>query len=525
MHTRRISRLRPHTASTTGQKRWHQIQIWAGGIFLLAAFIVVGYGMWWAPDQFSNNKFMVVSDAFNSLVFPLLVKVEDHWVAQPWVPQLQTGDELEVRQVLEQQPLIVAVFDRFESRTLWMREGDRLLKAREDQPKAQIYHSWIAKAEMSQLIQWKPPSEQDPDQGRISSIVFRGDRWIIIKRWKPGSPEVERALRLAVGANTPIQVGLRILADRDKPKLPRKSWGAPPALQADQARLNDSFFSMPASSTFFGDEWELVGIPNEKLERSYVYTVRRQRWLARGLALAVAISMCLGLYLRWRARKRALLDADRMASLTHSLKTPLAILKFRCDSLRLGRLTADQADVELLKIGQEVDDLTRLIEASLQAMQAGDQASPQSLVDPTWLKEVAEDIEPAFQAEHRLLEVRLGDILGKASLSSLRSGLATLLENALYHGEGKVVMETRSARKRLLIQISDEGSGLEITQLEAIGRPFLRLREQGQEGFRREGQGLGLSLLCRVAEREGWGLSFASAPGKGFHATLEIPIL
>ena len=66
---------------------------------------------------------------------------------------------------------------------------------------------------------------------------------------------------------------------------------------------------------------------------------------------------------------------------------------------------------------------------------------------------------------------------------------------------------------------------MEPHQLAALGKPFLRLRIHGKEGFEQEGQGLGLSLLLQVARKEGWGLSFASAPGEGLLATLEIKAL
>jgi two-component system sensor histidine kinase QseC len=218
------------------------------------------------------------------------------------------------------------------------------------------------------------------------------------------------------------------------------------------------------------------------------------------------------------------LDADRMASLTHSLKTPLALLKFRCDSLRLGRLSPERADEELLKIGEEVDHLTLIIENGLRVIRGGGAAGPRALATPDWIRDVADDLLPGFELEGRVLQMALCDAAGHAPLTSLRAAVLTLLENALGHGKGTVVLETWRTRRRLCIQVSDEGEGLAPHQVKALGKPFQRIREAGKEGFLREGQGLGLSLLVQVAEQEGWGLTFASAPGEGFAATLEIPV-
>jgi signal transduction histidine kinase len=137
---------------------------------------------------------------------------------------------------------------------------------------------------------------------------------------------------------------------------------------------------------------------------------------------------------------------------------------------------------------------------------------------------VADDLRPGFELEGRALQLNLCGQPGHAPLSSLRAAVLTLLENALGHGRGTVTMETWRTRRRLCIQVKDEGDGLAPHQVKALGKPFQRIREAGKEGFLREGQGLGLSLLVQVAEQEGWGLTFASAPGEGFAAILEIPI-
>jgi two-component system sensor histidine kinase QseC len=198
-------------------------------------------------------------------------------------------------------------------------------------------------------------------------------------------------------------------------------------------------------------------------------------------------------------------------------------LKFRCDSLRLGRLSPERADEELLKIGDEVDHLTTLIETGLRVIRGGGPSGPRGQATRAWFQEVAEDLRPGFELEGRELELRLATDPGHAPLPSLRAAVLTLVENALGHGKGRVILETWRSRRKLCIQVSDEGEGLELHQLKALGKPFQRLREQGKEGFQREGLGLGLSLLIQVAEQEGWGLSFSSAPGEGFSALLEVP--
>jgi two-component system sensor histidine kinase QseC len=274
----------------------------------------------------------------------------------------------------------------------------------------------------------------------------------------------------------------------------------------------------------YGEGWSLAGVGFDPEQEAFRQTLKRRFWIASGIAALVGIAILLGLWLRHRTRRKALLDADRLASMTHSLKTPLAILKFRCDSLRLGRLSAERADEELLRIGEEVDHLASLIESGLRAIRGGGPSAPRGQATQAWFQEVAEDLRPGFEMEQRSLQLRLAKEAGHAPLPSLRAAILTLVENALGHGRGQVTLETWATRRRLCIQVRDEGEGLDLHQLKALGKPFQRIREVGKEGFLREGQGLGLSLLIQVAEQEGWGLTFSSASGEGFSALLEIPI-
>ena len=454
---------------------------------------------------------------------PEMARVEQHWMDVPVFQEFDRGDEPVVLDYLQKQPLVEAVLDRWGNRTLWIRYGDRLVKA-PDNPTTQMYRAWIAQAETYPRTQWTPRASQDPDHDFVPSTVVRGDQYMVIKRWRPGSPQVTGALRQVFGGNAPLRIGIRRTVDAERQNLPKQPWGEDPNLQADPARINETLVKIPTLSDYFGEGWDLVGIPFADEAAKFKIQYARLKWTAWSVGIAIAAFVALGFWLRHRSQKRALLDADRMASMTHSLKTPLAILKFRCDTLRLGRLTQDQADEELLKLGSEVDNMSLMIENGLRVIRGSNENLPVVEVNPDWLRDVVEDLEPAFEAEGRKLELRLDDITGRAPLPSLRSALFTLLENALYHGKGTVVLESLPLRNRLQLRVSDEGEGLEPHQLKAIGKPFLRLRQQGKEGFQREGQGLGLSLLCQVAEKEGWGLSFASAPGMGFQATLEIPI-
>jgi signal transduction histidine kinase len=449
-----------------------------------------------------------------------IADVETDWMTLPTVPEFTRGDEPAVREFLKAQPLVEALQDRQASRTIWVHRDGILVKAQEGPLRASLQH-WFAEADQSRRFIWFPTEALADEARPCPKIVLRGDPWMVAKRWREGSPEVERSLRTLCDLKDPFRVVLLKDGDEKRKDFKPEPWGAEPNIQGDPYRAQQAIFSTQIVSNEFPG-WAFTVIPREADGLALQREWRIQFYLAIATSCLVGGAGILALYLRVLARRKEALDADRLASMTHSLKTPLAVLKFRCDTLRLGRLDPDQLDAQLIKIGEDADHLSSIIEGALMGLNGVPETGPQSEVTPEWLRSVAEDLEPAFRAAGRRLVVVSTELKGKASLPSLRAALFTLVENALYHGEGTVILETIRSRKRMFIKVSDEGKGLGSVELKALGRPFMRIRSTGKEGFLHEGQGLGLSLLVKVAEREGWGLAFTSETGNGLCATLEI---
>ena len=520
MAFRKVARFHLRHEPRAGAPDWSPIWTLAGLriLDLLAISVIILLAV--APFVWRNLRADKYMEQWSAARFAEMGAVEADWMAVPKVPVFLRGDEPEVRAFLRAQPLVLAVQARG-GREVWIRRGELLVPAA-DSPLAPVIRPWFDHTAQAQTFFWNPMDALPGELRPGPKIVLMGNQWVVAKWWREGSAEVEASLQNVIGSSRNLRVMLLRDGEEDRKDLKALPWGAMPHLQVDVGHYQkDKLFRVGTTSNEFPG-WNLWMIPFPAEARAMRRTMVTQFTLMAAGSCLVGVSLLLAMYLRTRARRKVALDADLMASMTHSLKTPLAILKSRCDTLRLGRISADQVDAQLIRIGGDADRLSEIIENVLTAIQGASASSPQEEVTPDWIQGVADDLIPAFEAASRKLTLACVEQSGRASLPSLRAALLTLMENALHHGEGAVSLETLRVRKRLLIRVCDHGPGLGPVDLKALGRPFLKIREQGQEGFKRDGHGLGLSLLAKVAEREGWGLSFGSEPGKGLCATVEI---
>lgn len=488
-------------------------------VFTFVSLGVLGYLLFLAPGIWSERLEKEIYQDWNASLVGEANAIEQLLMAQPNLSAAFPSEAGEVRSVLQAHPTLMAVFRRGKKPRLWIRDGEGLVSPAS--PLGERFMRWARQAEASGVPKWFPPSELDPEADRMPSLVLVAPSWVFIKRWPIGSVEVERHLRLALGPNPRARVGIWRYNGPEQPP-PASPAFEPPNLQTWPGSAM-RIWNVSWISTDLGPSWEMVCQPWPHEGEAWIRHLRTQTRWAWVCAGAVALSLVYGLWLRRTFRRQEALTSDRLASLTHSLKTPLALHKLRCDTLRMGRLDPVQSAEELLRLGQEVNDLTRLIERALVSLQGELPQEGQAIIDAEWVRAMAEELRPAFEEAGRELVLELAPQEGRAHANSLRAALQTLLENAYYHGQGRVRLSTRKQGRRLVIGLSDQGPGLDAEALAALGKPFMRMRRAGQEGFQHEGQGLGLSLLFQMARQEGWGLQFESLPGQGLTVSLEIP--
>jgi two-component system OmpR family sensor kinase len=240
-----------------------------------------------------------------------------------------------------------------------------------------------------------------------------------------------------------------------------------------------------------------------------------------GLSAVALVSLLFAASAAAREREASILAeraqvTSRMAAMVaHEVRNPLGIIRGGAELLREHMHTSK--DRELCEdILEEVVRLNRLTEELLELHREGAlEIAPLELT--LLLREVCEGVALRFRekAPHIQIERATG-ILVSCDAAKLRQALLNLLINAVEAVEGPsdILIETRADRGGVGIYISDGGPGVPPALRERLFDPFTT----GKRG----GNGLGLAVARRIAERHGGHLSLVPSE-KGARFELWLP--
>lgn len=266
--------------------------------------------------------------------------------------------------------------------------------------------------------------------------------------------------------------------------------------------------------------------------------VAATRWrtlrISFGALALICVAAVLIFMLARRAQRLAREQMEFVASVTHELRSPLAILSVAGENLA-DALLEDQR--KLQEYGRLIQDETlRLREMVENVLHLARQRSgtPVLVRRPLDITELVEDAvrrasrqteQAGFEVE---LEVQPGprQVLGNAR--ALQSAFLNLISNALKYGlPGRwlrvSVKAGENGRREVRISVEDRGLGIETGDMKRLFDPFYRGKRTRSDQI--EGSGLGLAVVRDVAEAHGGRISVESSPGEGSSFTLHLPVL
>ena len=202
---------------------------------------------------------------------------------------------------------------------------------------------------------------------------------------------------------------------------------------------------------------------------------------------------------------------------SHELRTPLTVIRVAGDMMAGDESLSPTSRRALARVQDAGRDMEALIEAFLILAREGDTGLPDE--DFPVSDVVRDEVEKARtllagkDVELQLQEQADFDLHAPSRVLSVLFG--NLLRNACHYTDrGLVRVQILPGR----VVIADTGVGMSAEELARVFEPFQR----GGDG-KKEGQGIGLSIVRRLSERYGWPVSLESEPGHGTVATIRFP--
>lgn len=207
---------------------------------------------------------------------------------------------------------------------------------------------------------------------------------------------------------------------------------------------------------------------------------------------------------------------------SHELRTPLAALRTELEIALRRKRTPEEMEAAMRSAEEETERLCRLAEDLLVLAQADDGSLPvrqEQLPATELLTAVRERYGLQAADVGRPLQIQADDQL-ELHVDRLRveQALGNLVENALLHGRGRILLIARRRDGRVELHVRDEGSGFPPEFIERAFDRFSR-SDSARQG---PGVGLGLAIVDLIARAHG-GSAHAANHNGGADAWLELP--
>ncbi|AOE87274.1 sensor histidine kinase [Pseudomonas sp. TCU-HL1] len=218
-------------------------------------------------------------------------------------------------------------------------------------------------------------------------------------------------------------------------------------------------------------------------------------------------------------RLHDVLNRERLftSDVSHELRTPLMVLASSCELLVENPNLDARGRAQVQRIARATEEMRDLVQTFL--MLARSQREEANAAPKASLSNVADDLvslwrEPIENKGLRF-DYQPGPIQYQPyNASFLRSVLGNLLRNALHYTDGGSI--------RLVLRdggfvVEDSGVGIPEAEREAMFQPFVR-----GPARRGDGLGLGLSLVQRICDHQGWTVTLSAVEPTGCRFEVDL---
>jgi signal transduction histidine kinase len=214
-------------------------------------------------------------------------------------------------------------------------------------------------------------------------------------------------------------------------------------------------------------------------------------------------------------RLRGAFERERsfVGDASHELRTPIAVLKTQLEAALRSPDLGPEARESIVMASEECDGLAALAEDLLVLTRAAEGELPVHR-QPLPAREILDGVRDRFadRAADRGRTIRVeadNGLVVRADPLRMRQVLGNLVDNALRHGDGEVVLRAGEKGGGAELSVSDSGLGFDPAIADTAFERFTR----GDPARTRGGAGLGLAIVRAVVEAHGGSVEIVDGAG------------
>ncbi len=224
---------------------------------------------------------------------------------------------------------------------------------------------------------------------------------------------------------------------------------------------------------------------------------------------------------------------DFVGNVSHELKTPLFSIQGYLHTLLDGAIHDDKINIKYLqRAASNVDRLQTIVDdlEMINKLESSSSSLAKSIFDiEELIQEVFEDLTMMAEKKDITLSIKKDSAKGlrvMADREGIRQVLNNLIVNSIKYGKenGKTKVSFYNMDRQVLIEVTDNGPGIEKKHLKHLFDRFYRVELSRSRKI--GGSGLGLSIVKHIIEAHKQSINVRSTPNVGstFGFTLEKAI-
>ncbi len=198
-------------------------------------------------------------------------------------------------------------------------------------------------------------------------------------------------------------------------------------------------------------------------------------------------------------RQQKIRYRDAMGNLAHSLKTPLAVIQ--------AGLQADLRGQDQQAVQEQLNRMNAIVKYQLQwAVTAGTSNLGEPVNLLSVVKRLLNSLQKVYFGKAIVVTTSIdGLLIFRGDEGDLMEVLGNLLDNAFKWANNSIEISAQQARSRLIISISDDGSGIAQEKAEELLQRGVRADQTTA------GHGIGLSIVKSIAQTYGGELAISKS--------------